>query len=213
MKRLTATMTPGIILSKSPLSAALVGILALLALTSLAGCGKTETTGAPSGQTEANLSAPSQAQVIAAQTTPVPDNSMSGMSMLDTCSTCLAFTPTPEATTQQASGNSSLQTGTGIEEGSETQTVVQAALIEWSIQLSRSEVPAGKVQFVVSNNGTMMHNLTVEDDSGVIAKTANFRPTDGSQTLEVDLKPGIYTLICSIPGHAKRGQVATLVVK
>jgi uncharacterized cupredoxin-like copper-binding protein len=110
-------------------------------------------------------------------------------------------------------GSTGAQPSSSTDTGAGTETVVQAALVEWSIQLSRSEVPAGKVRFIVTNQGTMNHNLTVQDDSGVIAKTPNFKPAQGPQTLEVDLKPGTYTLICSIPGHAKKGQIATLVVK
>ena len=73
-------------------------------------------------------------------------------------------------------------------------------------------MPAGKIRFIVTNRGTMMHNLTIEDQR-VIAKTSRFLPTQGSQTLEVDLKPGTYTRTCSIPGHAKKGQVTTLIVR
>jgi hypothetical protein len=59
----------------------------------------------------------------------------------------------------------------------------------------------------------MAHNLTVLDSSGEIAATPSFMSSEGPQTLEVQLQPGTYTIICSLPGHAARGQKTELVVK
>ena len=58
-----------------------------------------------------------------------------------------------------------------------------------------------------------MHNLTILNDSGVVGATASFRPSDGPKVLEVDLPPGTYQMICSLPGHAQAGQRGTIVVK
>ena len=98
-------------------------------------------------------------------------------------------------------------------QGSGTETELQATLREWAIDLSQSEVPAGKVKITVTNQGQMMHNLTIQDSTGTIAQTPNFSGRQGSQTLEVELQPGTYTLLCSLPGHAQRGQITQLVVK
>jgi uncharacterized cupredoxin-like copper-binding protein len=94
-----------------------------------------------------------------------------------------------------------------------TTTEVQATLREWAIDLSRQEVPAGKIRFTVTNQSRMQHNLTITNSSGTIDKTSNFTSSDGPQTLEVDLQPGTYTLICDLPGHAQRGQRIELTVK
>jgi plastocyanin len=100
----------------------------------------------------------------------------------------------------------------GASNGSATQ--VQGTLREWAIDLSQQEVPAGKVIFTVTNTGQNTHNFAVEDSTGaLIAKTPNFGSRDGAQTLELDLAPGTYTIICSLPGHAARGQRTQLVVK
>ena len=45
-------------------------------------------------------------------------------------------------------------------------SAVSAVLKEWALDLSVSEVAAGKVTFTVTNQGTMGHNLTVVDSSG-----------------------------------------------
>ena len=100
--------------------------------------------------------------------------------------------------------------------GSGGGTEVQATLREWAIDLSQTEVPAGTVRFVVSNTGRMMHNLTVTQDgttATTVGATNTFPPSAGPQTLEVTLQPGTYVLICSLPGHAQRGQRITLTVK
>jgi plastocyanin len=183
--------------------AALMGTLCLLALLTvlcLTGCGATA-----GANTSAAAHAASQAQPPASShVNSVLGDSMPGMVMPDEATPGVGNAGKGSADTQPSSGQ---QSGDG------TETVVQATLVEWAIQLSRSEVPAGKVRFVVTNGGTMPHNLTVQDSSGVIGNTPNFRPAQGPQTLEVDLKPGTYTLVCTLPGHAKKGQVTTLVVK
>ncbi|HET9494742.1 MAG TPA: sulfocyanin-like copper-binding protein, partial [Chloroflexia bacterium] len=69
-----------------------------------------------------------------------------------------------------------------------------------------------KITFVVTNRGQFAHNFTVTGDSGTVAKTPNFSAADGEQTLEVELQPGTYTIICDLPGHAARGQQTELVV-
>ena len=178
-------------------------LLALLAILCLSGCGGTARANSAAASTSNT-----QAQAPATNGSSVSDGSMPGMAMPDE-------TVAGANDTNQGSASSPISSQQVGDSGevSGTETVVQAALVEWSIQLSRSEVPAGKIRFVVANQGKMPHNLTVQDSTGVIAATPNFRPAQGPQTLEVELKPGTYTLLCSIPGHAKKGQVTTLVVK
>jgi plastocyanin len=90
---------------------------------------------------------------------------------------------------------------------------VKATLREWALDLSQTEVAAGKVRFVVTNEGMMQHNFTIKNDSGDLAQTKLFSSSQGAQTVEVTLAPGTYTVYCSLPGHADRGQKNTLVVK
>lgn len=91
---------------------------------------------------------------------------------------------------------------------------VQATLREWGLDLSQTEVQAGQVRFVVTNSGMMAHNFTISSASGdTLGATTNFRSSQSPQTLEVTLASGTYTVYCSLPGHAARGQQNTLVVK
>jgi plastocyanin len=118
---------------------------------------------------------------------------------------------TPAANDSGAPATATPAADQGNSAGATTQ--VNATLREWALDLDQKEVPAGKVAFNVTNAGQMSHNFTVVDSSGVIGNTPSFTSRDGVQTLELDLAPGTYTVICSLPGHAARGQQNTLVVK
>jgi hypothetical protein len=98
--------------------------------------------------------------------------------------------------------------------GTSGATEINAVLKEWAIDMDQGEVSAGTATFVVTNEGRMDHNLTVLDSNGSkVGGTPNFRGSDGAQTFEVTLAPGTYTIVCSLPGHAQRGQQTELVVK
>jgi uncharacterized cupredoxin-like copper-binding protein len=119
--------------------------------------------------------------------------------------------PAATATTEAAAPEATATTADTSSAGNGT---ITAVLKEWAIDLSTAEVSAGTVTFTVTNAGTMGHNLTVRDSSGsTVGATTTFTPSEGAQTLEVNLSPGTYTVICSLPGHASLGQKATLVVK
>lgn len=80
--------------------------------------------------------------------------------------------------------------------------------------LSRSTVPAGKVIIEFVNHGQDEHNLNaVEEGEGSIAGSLPNTPSNGHLSLTVDLRPGDYTLFCSLPGHEAKGMKATLVVE
>ncbi len=123
-----------------------------------------------------------------------------------------AMTTEAMATTP-ATTDATATPGTGAGTSSGSGTAVAATLREWAIDLSQAEVPAGKVTFTVTNQGQMPHNLTVTQNGATVGATSTFGSAAGPQTLEVDLKAGTYTLICSLPGHAGRGQKIDLVVK
>jgi plastocyanin len=80
--------------------------------------------------------------------------------------------------------------------------------------LSRPTVPAGKVIIEFVNHGQDEHNLNaVEESEGSVAGSLPNTPSNGHLSLTVDLRPGSYTLFCSLPGHEAKGMKATLVVE
>jgi plastocyanin len=83
-------------------------------------------------------------------------------------------------------------------------------LIEYAIHMPQS-VPAGRVAFNVENGGKENHAFEIEGN-GVHQKSQEL--TRGNSTsVEVDLKPGTYTVYCPVDGHKDKGMRTTLVVK
>jgi len=79
--------------------------------------------------------------------------------------------------------------------------------------LSRATVPAGKVIIEFINHGQDEHNLhAVEASENVEAGSIPNTQPNGHPSLTLDLRPGSYTLFCSLPGHEAKGMKATLVV-
>lgn len=68
----------------------------------------------------------------------------------------------------------------------------------------------GEVTFVVTNEGAIEHNFVVEDSAKKAAATIPI--IEPGQTLRViaTLRPGTYTIYCSLPGHREAGMVAAL---
>jgi plastocyanin len=80
--------------------------------------------------------------------------------------------------------------------------------------LSRPIVPAGKVIIEFVNHGQDEHNLNaVESSEGSVAGSLPNTPPNAHPSLTVNLRPGSYTLFCSLAGHEAKGMKATLVVK
>lgn len=80
--------------------------------------------------------------------------------------------------------------------------------------LSRSNVPAGKTIIEFVNHGQDEHNLNAAEGSeGEVVGSLPNTPSNDHLSLTVNLKPGSYTLFCSLPGHAAKGMKATLTVE
>jgi plastocyanin len=70
----------------------------------------------------------------------------------------------------------------------------------------------------VENSGNIAHNLTIERGPDPKKKTAKLAGTDTflggkSEDLRVNLDPGEYALVCTVPGHRELGMVGTLTVE
>ena len=103
-------------------------------------------------------------------------------------------------------------------------TTVQVTLQQFSVAANPSSVPAGDVDFVASNAGSINHELviirtdlapgalpvvgSVVDESGagvqVVGEIEPFAPGT-QQTASVNLASGAYVLICNIPSHYQAG--------
>lgn len=83
-------------------------------------------------------------------------------------------------------------------------------LIEYQIHMPQS-LPAGKLAFNVENGGKEDHAFEIEGN-GVHQQTTVLKRGD-TTAMEVDLKPGTYTVYCPVNGHKDKGMRTTLVVK
>ncbi len=90
---------------------------------------------------------------------------------------------------------------------SNPRATVDVSLQEWTVSPSVSSVEAGEVTFVVTNRGTMVHELAVvqvgpDGNKRVVAELENV-VVGSTVELTRDLKPGHYELACLlVPGEA-----------
>lgn len=71
---------------------------------------------------------------------------------------------------------------------------------------------AGKDTIEFTNESPVPHDVKIENEAG--EEVGGVEVTqEGTETAEVELKPGTYTYFCSIPGHRQAGMEGTLVVK
>ena len=89
-------------------------------------------------------------------------------------------------------------------------TPQEVHLIEYAIHMPDTMAP-GRVAFNVENGGKEKHAFEIEGN-GIEEKTDEL--TGGNTaSLEVELRPGTYTVYCPVKGHAEKGMKKTLVVK
>lgn len=69
-------------------------------------------------------------------------------------------------------------------------------------------VAAGDVEVVLTNDGTILHDLRVEDQAFILEANAG-------QTVEgrITLEEGRYRYFCSIPGHREAGMEGVIEVR
>jgi plastocyanin len=101
----------------------------------------------------------------------------------------------------------------------EREPVVRVTLDEYAITPQDISVPAGRVQLVARNVGRLTHNLRVEvppedpdAQTEAVGTTPTAQPGETVRTT-VSLKPGTYTLRCTMANHDDLGMYGTLVVR
>ena len=75
----------------------------------------------------------------------------------------------------------------------------------------KAAAPAGGLELVMKNLASIQHNIAVE--GGGIDKKGPVVGKGGTSDVRVTLKPGKYTFLCTVPGHADGGMKGTLTVK
>jgi uncharacterized cupredoxin-like copper-binding protein len=93
-------------------------------------------------------------------------------------------------------------------------TNVGVAEREWHVDAYAAAVRRGPVSFNVHNYGEDPHDLQVRGPHGFRSRAAAQIAPGANRTLTVLLrKPGVYRLVCTLPGHAARGMRSTIRVR
>ena len=78
-------------------------------------------------------------------------------------------------------------------------------------EVSSATAPAGALDIKSVNKASIGHNIAIEgngvDEKGPVVSGG------GTSEIKVTLKPGKYTFLCTVPGHADAGMKGTLTVK
>jgi plastocyanin len=70
---------------------------------------------------------------------------------------------------------------------------------------------AGKVTIDFSNPSALEHDVAIEQNGKQIAISETI--AEGNTSVSANLKPGTYTFLCTIPGHAEAGMEGVLTVR
>jgi uncharacterized cupredoxin-like copper-binding protein len=111
---------------------------------------------------------------------------------VDTSSTSITETMTQTTETETAITDTST---------APAPSTVQVSLVDYRIEMPAS-LPAGMTTFEIRNNGQRDHNFEIEGQ-GVEQKLPANLKRGQSGTLEVDLRPGTYTVYCPVGNHAE----------
>jgi uncharacterized cupredoxin-like copper-binding protein len=88
---------------------------------------------------------------------------------------------------------------------------VNVRMTEYHFEMP-STISPGLTTFVIKNAGRKEHTFAIKGE-GVDQKLSPNPKPGQTATLQVDLKPGTYTITCPVDFHTMRGMKATLTVK
>jgi uncharacterized cupredoxin-like copper-binding protein len=100
-------------------------------------------------------------------------------------------------------GRSNSSNNTTNTANSAVATTVNVTTTEMSFAFDPMPTRAGKITFVVTNNGKIEHNFVVQGNG--IESGTKMIPPGGSQSITLDLAPGTYDFVCGVFGHAIAG--------
>lgn len=74
-----------------------------------------------------------------------------------------------------------------------------------------AEAPAGEIEIDSVNDSSVDHNIAIEGDG--VSEEGEVVQGGGTSSVVANLKPGEYTFLCTVPGHAEGGMEGVLTVK
>jgi len=107
--------------------------------------------------------------------------------------------------------------GSGDQSASTGPTALTVKMTDYEFEPHDVTVDRGDT-IAVTSEGGIAHNLTIEkgpdpkDETGKLAGTSSFLK-GRRENLEIDLPPGRYAMVCTVPGHRELGMVGRLRVR
>lgn len=92
--------------------------------------------------------------------------------------------------------------------------VVTIVAREFAFEPNEIRVRPGMVRFVVRNEGSVEHDFEIVGvaEHGMAHEQKLFRPGE-TYTVEVELAPGRYEVVCNVAGHRESGMTAAIIVE
>ena len=97
------------------------------------------------------------------------------------------------------------------EGGAATMLKLAADPSEIAFDTTSLSAKAGKVTIDFTNPSPLEHNVAIEEGGKKLAQSETI--SSGTTSVSVDLAPGSYTFLCTVPGHAEAGMEGTLTVR
>lgn len=123
----------------------------------------------------------------------------------------LAGTPADTAATVDTATHPASPGGEALVPDVDSGTTVLVMLNDGSIAVREQSIPPGPAILTVENRGTGLHNLYVEGE-GIQRAAGNNLDVGGSSTVDVNFRPGTYTLYCPVLDHREKGEAITVTV-
>jgi plastocyanin len=95
--------------------------------------------------------------------------------------------------------------------GAATTLKLAAEPSELAFDTTSLSAKAGKVTIDFTNPSPLGHNVAIEEGGKSLAQSETI--SSGKTSISVDLAPGSYTFLCTVPGHAEAGMEGTLTVR
>ncbi len=135
--------------------------------------------------------------------------------------------PAPFVTAVPVAGGSAVA-GDGAATGGSDQpppagdTAINFVEKDFAIAMDKSTIKAGSITFNIKNTGPSPHNIGVTKEAdaskgggitGPVIKNSDTIDSSKTTSITVDLQPGAYNIVCTVPGHVQLGMIVKLTVQ
>lgn len=90
--------------------------------------------------------------------------------------------------------------------------VVGVVMREFEFEPRPLVAKAGRVRFQLMNRGSVEHDFMITELIMDMEHQRDLVQPGQTKTVEVDLKPGLYEVVCTVPGHKEAGMKVTIKV-